>query len=190
MAIFKPDFEESNYWPEDISRIDRRDPNRSLADRVRARFEERRKITEDRRKIIEEIFQLSDNNWGFIKNTAPAELESDRGRINRLLFTKQIDRKRLNCRSDEKYWSYIQIVNLIESNKNIQNQTLVFMRYSRAEEEEEPLLKFKNIKSGEAFVWDGKYSPEWKIVLRKRNGDFYCYHGEIYLRDPENPIKY
>lgn len=188
MATFNSDFEDSNDWPEDISRIDRRDPNRSLGDRIRARIKERR-------KIIEEIYQLSDHNWGPV-HTAPADLAKGKEeirlaqRINREIFTEKIDRTRLKCRSDEKYWSYIQIVNLIESNKNIQNQTLVFMRYSRAEEEEEPLLKFKNIKSGEAFVWDGKYSPEWEIILRKRHGDYYCYHGEIYLRDPENPIFY
>ncbi len=195
MAIFKPDFEESNSWPEDISRIDRRDPNRSLADRLRTRFDERRKVTE----ILENVHRLSENNWGFI-DTAPTKLESyteeeltPELRYNSQKFTKSIDRIKLNCHSDGKYWSYIQIVNRDESdNSEIKNQILVYWRFSRAidENEKEEPLKFKNLKSGEAFRWDGKYTPEWEIILMKKNGENYKRHWKIYLRDPENPIMY
>ena len=188
MATLPPDFEDSN-WPDTTSRLDRRDPRRDLlGDRIRSRNEERR-------KEINDIHQLSHGDWGFI-NTAPTKLESNTEqelalelRYNSKKFINSIDRKKLRRHSDDKYWSYIQIVNRKESaNSEIKNQILVFKRNSTVKTED--LIKLINLKTGEEFAWDGKYTPEWEIILRKKNGEWYQYHWEIYLMDPNNPIKY
>lgn len=198
MATLPPDFEDSN-WPDTTSRLDRRDPiNGSLIDRIRAWKEERRRVTEE---ILKDIHQLSHGDWGFI-NTAPAKLEPDseqelelNRKYNSQEFTKSIDRKKLKRHINEQYWSYIQIINRKESaNSEIKNQILVFKRNSTVKTVD--LIKLINLKTGEAFSWDGKFTPEWEIILRKEHIDinnkirWYRYHWEIYLRDPENPIKY